>query len=193
MLPKYGYYLIAGILLLALLAKFQQFAIAQNIPSAEEEAGIVERVSNVLNETSQEAEIDSTEPQEEFRIDDANPDPFENEVETTLFDIYLGDKFKGSVLANYTEHWLEVSDPAEVLDQLKDLKRVEELLPLVKGKINKDREIKDLGRIHFNLNNFSLIIDINPKFLEMVKRETKQNIRRPILYENNTLFYEPLG
>ncbi len=38
-----------------------------------------------------------------------------------------------------------------------------------------------------------LPIILHDKFLEMVKRETKLNLRRPILYENNTLFYEPMG
>ena len=39
----------------------------------------------------------------------------------------------------------------------------------------------------------ALPVILHDKFLEMVKRETKQTLHRPILYENNTLFYEPLG
>jgi hypothetical protein len=39
----------------------------------------------------------------------------------------------------------------------------------------------------------ALPVILHDKFLEMVNRETKQNLHRPILYENNTLFYEPLG
>ena len=39
----------------------------------------------------------------------------------------------------------------------------------------------------------ALLVILHDKFLEMVERGTKQNLYRPILYENNTLFYEPMG
>ena len=39
----------------------------------------------------------------------------------------------------------------------------------------------------------ALPVILHDKFLEMVERATKQNLHRLIFYENNTLFYEPMG
>lgn len=106
-------------------------------------------------------------------------DLFSSSVETTLFDIYLGDKLKGAVLADYSDDWLEISDPNDVIDQLKDLKGANRLIPLIEGKINKQREILELGRVHFDLNTFSIIIDVDPKFLNLTALNLKNRIGDP--------------
>ena len=86
-------------------------------------------------------------------------------IETTLFDIYLGDTFKGSVLVDYTDNWLKVGEPEAVIEQLKNVKGGEKLLPLLKDKIYKRKEIEKVAAVHYDLNTFRLIIDVTPEFL----------------------------
>lgn len=95
----------------------------------------------------------------------APDDPFLGNLETTLFDVYVGDKFKGAVLADYTNSWLEISDPDVVVEQLSDLREAARLLPLLTGKITGTRSIEGVGSITYKLNTFRIVISLNEKFL----------------------------
>ncbi|NDC36692.1 MAG: hypothetical protein EBZ48_01420, partial [Proteobacteria bacterium] len=98
------------------------------------------------------------------------------EFETTLFDIYLGDKFKGAVLADYTDDWLRVSEPEEVVSQLKEVKEADRLLPLLTGVIQKRRELPEIGAITYDLNNFRLIIEPGASLMESTNLALKRRV-----------------
>lgn len=98
------------------------------------------------------------------------------EFETTLFDIYVADKFKGAILADYTDTWLRISEPAEVVAQLKDLKEGERLIPLLTGVIEKRRELQDIGSISYDLNNFRIIIQPGQSILETSNLALKRRV-----------------
>ena len=106
-------------------------------------------------------------------------DPFDPSIETTLFDVYLGDKLKGAVLADYTDDWLLISEPQELIDQLKDIKDGARLTPLLTGKIMKRRQIDQSGSVRFNLNTFSIIIDVSPELLDASALDLKKRIGKP--------------
>jgi hypothetical protein len=92
-------------------------------------------------------------------------DPFLGNTETTLFDVYLGDKFKGAVLADYTNEWLEISDSEVVLEQLSELRDTKRLLPLLAGKIAKSRSVDGVGSITYDLNGFRIILSLAETFM----------------------------
>ncbi len=98
------------------------------------------------------------------------------EFETTLFDIYLADKFKGAILADYTDAWLRISEPAEVVAQLQDLKGGERLIPLLTGVIEKRREIPEVGAVFYDLNNFRIIIQPGQSLLERADLALKRKV-----------------
>jgi hypothetical protein len=95
----------------------------------------------------------------------ARADPVSEAFETTLFDIYLGDKFKGAILADFTESWIRITEPTEVISQLKDLKGGERLVPLLTGIIEKQRSVPDIATVTYDLNAFRIIIQPSENLL----------------------------
>jgi len=91
---------------------------------------------------------------------------YEQEIEVTLFDLYLSDSFQGMILASYTDDWFEIDNPKDVTDQISDLLDAEDLLPLFEGKISGSRTLEELGTISYNLNTFSIIIEPRERFLQ---------------------------
>jgi hypothetical protein len=107
-------------------------------------------------------------------------DPYNSTVETTLFDVYLGDKLKGAILADYTDQWLEITTPQDLIDQMSDLKGAQRLMPLISGKLIEKREILDVGAIKYDLNTFSIRIDVTPEFLGLTTLDLNKRVKNPV-------------
>lgn len=90
-------------------------------------------------------------------------------LETSLFDLYLGDSLQGMILANYNDSWLEIENPADVLDQLKELKpeaNKAQLLILFSGQIEKAKEVPGVGTVQYDLNTFRIIVELTPDYIK---------------------------
>ncbi len=89
-----------------------------------------------------------------------------SQPETMVFDLYLADVFQGAMVVRYTEQWFEIEDPADAIGQLKGVKHVEELGKLLQGRIERSREIAGVGSVRYNLRNFSVVLALDPSYLE---------------------------
>lgn len=100
-------------------------------------------------------------------------------VERTLFDIYVADSFQGGVLADYSEQWLEIENPTDVVEQIKELeaKDTTSLIPLFSGRIEGTRVIEGIGSITYDIYTFRIIITLDPGFLKA--RSVKLTDRLP--------------
>lgn len=87
------------------------------------------------------------------------------EVEGTVFDIYLSDAFKGAILARYTEDWFEIEDPEDLLTQLPELKQKDKVRELLSGRIDKVRDLPEVGSVRYDLRTFRIILLLKPEFL----------------------------
>jgi hypothetical protein len=79
--------------------------------------------------------------------------------ESTVFDLYLSDKFQGAVVASYTDEWFEVEDPQDAVTQIGDIKsKQSEVVELLTGRIAKERTVEGVGRVSIDLSTFRIII-----------------------------------
>ena len=46
----------------------------------------------------------------------------DGEISETLFDLYIGDKFSGTVMTRFTENWCEIGEPADAAEQFHEVK-----------------------------------------------------------------------
>lgn len=97
----------------------------------------------------------------------------------TLFDLYLGDTFRGLILAYYTDDWFEIEDPAAILEQIEDLREGEELLGLFEGRILKKRSVIGMGKIRFDPYTFRIMIDPDPRFLRVSELSLSKRLPDP--------------
>lgn len=162
-----------GLILAALFSAPVSFAFSQEVASTSpasaqatsENSGVPTSLEQATAELSKDSSLRPSAP-EKKPVSVAVTDPFTSSVETTLFDVYLGDKLKGAVLADYTDEWLLISEPADLITQLTDLKNGERLIPLLTNKIRKRREIKELGAVHYDVNTFSITIEPSAELLK---------------------------
>lgn len=82
------------------------------------------------------------------------------EAESTVFDLYLSDKFQGAVVASYTEEWLEIEDPQDAASQIAEIKgRKKEVEDLLAGRIEKQRSVEGVGHVYFDLSTFRIVVN----------------------------------
>lgn len=83
-------------------------------------------------------------------------------IDHTLFDLYLGDKLQGYVYATYTDEWFEISNPIDVVDQLKtvDPSKHDPIKNLVTGRITGLKEIIGVGSVRFDPLTFRIILSL---------------------------------
>jgi len=85
--------------------------------------------------------------------------------ESTVFDLYLSDSFRGAILARYTDDWFEVDDPKDLLNQLPEIKQTPELLQMLSGKIERSRAVQGVGNVRYDLSNFRIILGLDAEYL----------------------------
>jgi hypothetical protein len=87
------------------------------------------------------------------------------EKEVTLFDIYLGDKFQGLILVEYDGKTFHVPDPDDLVEQLKGVTAVSEVVPLVSGEGPAERVIPGVGTVRFDGNTFRVLLQLESQIL----------------------------
>lgn len=101
-------------------------------------------------------------------------------VESTVFDLYLSDKFRGSLVASYTNEWFEIDDPQEVVRQLPEIIAGQgDVIELVTGRINNRREKNDIGTVSYDLSTFRIIVEVSPHFLKGSSLDLSKRIESP--------------
>jgi len=112
------------------------------------------------------------------------------EEEITVFDIYLGDVFKGGILTKYTESWFEVENYQDVVDQIQPLRKSEGLEKLLSGVIRKSRLIPGVGSVRFDPYNFRIVLSLDPSYLPVQSFDLTRRLPDP---ENKFSFQQQLG
>ncbi|PPR19057.1 MAG: hypothetical protein CFH43_00357 [Proteobacteria bacterium] len=84
------------------------------------------------------------------------------ESEQIIFDVNAVGRYQGSVLVRYTDDWVSIDNPNDILDQLPTVKNIESFRPLFTGKIftNKGKSIPEVGSVQVNPLNFKINISI---------------------------------
>ncbi len=94
-------------------------------------------------------------------------DQVQSDEESTVFDLYLSDDFKGAVVASYTDNWFEVDDPADAVSQLPEIKEGKaKLVELLTGRISNQRFVEGVGRVYIDLSTFRIIVVPDSSLLE---------------------------
>jgi hypothetical protein len=106
-------------------------------------------------------------------------DRMELEAETTAFDLYIGDRYSGLILADYSDDWFEISVVGDALDQLERVKEPERLRPLLEGRIPGKRELEGVGVVSYDLSSFRIIIDPVGELLKGNKLNLENTLPTP--------------
>ena len=89
----------------------------------------------------------------------------ETEAETMLFDLYLADNLRGSILIEYTDDWFEIPTPQDVLDQFPSVKQPDKILELLSHRIFRSLKIDKVGEVYYDLDTFSITVVLDPLVL----------------------------
>ncbi len=103
----------------------------------------------------------------------------DDETDTTLFDLYLGDTLQGLVLVKFTDTWSEIEDREGLIEQLTSVKEAEKLYPLFEGKIHTERIVDGIGRIKIDPSVFTVSITPDPKFMGLSKTNNALDLPDP--------------
>ena len=153
-------------LLLALLC-CGRIAYAQTEPavSAQPSSAAVPAASSETVEVEVDEETSGSETAESVNVN--LPIQSSGDVESTVFDLYLGDKFAGSLVASYTDEWFEIEDPQDAVSQLTDLKgNTEKIQELLTGRVDKKRTTPGVGAVYYDLSTFRIIIEPDAAFMK---------------------------
>lgn len=103
------------------------------------------------------------------------------QIERTLFDLYTSDAFVGGALANYTEEWCEIEDPLGTIEQIPDFRkeRVEDVVPLLAGRIERTRTIPGVGSVLCDIYTFRVVVTLDPMFLRAQSRSLAGRLPAP--------------
>jgi hypothetical protein len=108
------------------------------------------------------------------------PEPIEEDAETTAFDLYLSDKYQGLILARFTDNWFEILEPTDVIEQLPPLKDQENVMQLLRGRIQGERILDGIGSVRMDLGTFRIIIRLNEdNFINTKKKLNTVRIGEP--------------
>ncbi len=102
-----------------------------------------------------------------------------DELEQTLFDLYVSDKKIGYAMVEFTATRFELLETSDVIEQLKKSKLVnvsDELLPLLSGAVEKERTVDGIGTLRFDYDNFRAVLIPNEKFAARVIDGNKTKI-----------------
>lgn len=107
--------------------------------------------------------------------------PESAQVERTLFDLYASDAFVGGALANYTEQWCEIDDPRGIVEQIPAFQkdRIEDVLPLLAGRIEKERTLEGVGTVLCDIYTFRVVVKLEPRYLKAQARSLTGRLPPP--------------
>lgn len=87
------------------------------------------------------------------------------EMETTLFDLYLADKSQGLILVRFTDQWCEVVEPSDLVDQLPQLRDRQPIIELVTGQIIGEQKKEGIGLVRCDVYSFRITVNVDPQNL----------------------------
>jgi outer membrane usher protein FimD/PapC len=96
--------------------------------------------------------------------DDFSPAP--ELLDTTLFDLYLGETLKGRALVHFMDDYCRIDNPEDILDQLAQVKSKDGLDRLLTGWMKKKKNIDEVGSIECDTATFRIIIKLGQDFLK---------------------------
>jgi hypothetical protein len=84
------------------------------------------------------------------------------EAEQIIFDIYSVGRYQGAVLVRFTDNWVMVENPNDILDQLPKVKNVEAFRPLFQEQImaKTGKTLDGIGSVSVDPLNFKMDISI---------------------------------
>lgn len=85
--------------------------------------------------------------------------------EQIIFDIHAAGRYQGNALVRYTDEWVAIENPNDILDQVPPVKNIEAFRPLFTGKISTTtgKSIAKVGSIKVDPFNFKIDIRIAPE------------------------------
>jgi hypothetical protein len=138
---------------------------AEAAKSAEPSSDSAPAASSETVEVEVDDETSGTETAESVNVN--LPLQSSGDVESTVFDLYIGDKFAGSMVASYTDDWFEVEDPQDAVSQLTDLKGdTDKIQELLTGRVDKKRTTPGVGTVYYDLSTFRIIIEPDAAFMK---------------------------
>jgi Mat/Ecp fimbriae outer membrane usher protein len=109
-------------------------------------------------------DMDTLEAAVEQPPTDFNPAP--ELLDTTLFDLYLGETLKGRALVHFMDDYCRIDNPADVLDQLTQVKSKEGLDLLLAGWMKKKKIMGEVGSLECDTATFRIIVKLGQDFLK---------------------------
>ncbi len=101
-------------------------------------------------------------------------------IESTVFDLFLSDKFRGSILVSYTDDWFEIDEPRDAIDQIPEFNaRKESIIPLLTGRIDRERTVDGVGKISYDLSSFRIILEPDAAFLKASGLNLSRRVMSP--------------
>lgn len=97
------------------------------------------------------------------------PEPVQNiseiefaQADQIIFDIHAVGRYQGNVLVRYTDDWVMIDNPDDILDQLPAVRDIQAFRPLFQGQImtNTGKTIPNIGSITVDPYNFKMNINI---------------------------------
>ncbi len=104
-------------------------------------------------------------------------------VDSTVFDLYVGDDFQGAVVASYTDDWFEIEDPGDAVAQYSVLQTNQvdkgKLVELFSGRIPKVRSAEGLGALSYDLRTFRIVFQPDASLLKGKSLDWRRKIGSP--------------
>lgn len=99
---------------------------------------------------------------------------FPQEEQRMVFDLYSSNVFIGNVLGTFTDTYIQIDTPEDIVEQIKKLKTPEEVASLLTGKLpaDKTKEIPSVGRVRAEPRFFR--IDLKIAAEQLVSQKIKK-------------------
>ncbi|PCJ16455.1 MAG: hypothetical protein COB04_10890 [Gammaproteobacteria bacterium] len=80
--------------------------------------------------------------------------------EFSAFDFHVGGRYVGLAYGFFGDHWIALENAADILPLLPPVRNKQALLPLISGVITGPRQIKHIGTLRIDINNFKIYLEV---------------------------------
>lgn len=104
-------------------------------------------------------------------------------IDRMVFDFYVANKFIGTAIGSFTDEWIELDSPEDIIQQIDGLKTPAQVERLLRGRISSSqpKETGGVGRVEAQPKFFRVNLALAPEQVKISRLETS-NINLP---ENN--------
>ena len=85
----------------------------------------------------------------------------ESTPETMVFDLFVGGEFRGDVLVEYTQDWVQIDDPRQVIKLLPPTRNPEAIAWLLTVRIQEEHLLENVGKVTVDPDNFRVDIPLD--------------------------------